>query len=158
MLLNNWMDTRRVMQRGEWCFYAYVACSAGQMLYCLRLLAQIRRAYDKWFRSQPRKHLKAKSYSSVVWLHWWVLNMMLKALCSGWDGKEEKVSPLDLPMQGGGVKQCFAQGVLSQTLKGFYTSVPIASLLSPVLVRLSQSYWWELKVGCFCIIGCTNRR
>lgn len=27
--------------------------------------------------------------------------MMLKALCSGWDGKEE-VSPLDLPVPGGG--------------------------------------------------------
>lgn len=27
--------------------------------------------------------------------------MMLKALCSGWNGKEEKVSPLDLPVEGG---------------------------------------------------------
>lgn len=86
--INNWMDTCRVTQR---CFHADVGCSAGQMLCCLRLLAQIRRAYDKWFGSQRRKHLEAKWYSSVVWLHWWVLNMILKALCSDWKHKEEKV-------------------------------------------------------------------
>lgn len=86
--INNWMDTCRVTQR---CFHADVGCSAGQMLCCLRLLPQIRRAYDKWFRSQHRKHLEAKWYSSVVWSHWWVLNMILKALCSDWKDKEEKV-------------------------------------------------------------------
>lgn len=136
VLLNNWMDTCEVTRGGEECFHADAGCSAGQML-CFRLLAQIWRAYNKWFRCQPRKHLKARGCSSVLWSHWWGLNTMLKALCSGWDGKEGKVSPLDLPMQGGERRLC-SGSTKSDSEGGWHFCVPVASLLSPALVRLSE--------------------
>lgn len=156
VLLNNWMDTCEVTWRGEQCLDADAGCSAGQIRCCFRLLAQIWRAYDRWFRCQPRKHLKAKGCSSVVWSHWWGLNTMLKALCSGWDGREGKVSPLDLPVQGSETGLC--SGFIKTDSEGvWHFCVHIASLLSPALVRLSQSYYKELQVGGFCVIGCRRQ-
>lgn len=71
-------------------------------------------------------------------LHWWVLNGMLKALCSGWDGEEEKVSPLDFLVQESETMLC------SRSIKS--DSEEFLHFLSLLHHCCHQSWWDFLRV------------
>lgn len=113
------------MWRGEWCFHVGVGCSAGQMLCCLRLLAEsgeltvngleVSQKIPKGKMIQECCMMTLLSFkygieSFVLWLRW--------------GGRKYQSSTLTCAR---GERQAFAPGVLNQTLQGFYISVSIAS-------------------------------